>query len=127
MGGTACLAFAGLHPALIDGVASMNGTANLLEYENFQDAIQAAYGGTKAEVPDVYRSRSAELHPERLTMPIGLAVSGRDTSVPPQSVLRLAEALKARESKVLLIYREEIGHVTQYDDALAILEFMLKP
>ena len=127
MGGTACLAFAGLHPALIDGVASMNGTANLLEYENFQDAIQAAYGGTKAEVPDVYRSRSAELHPERLTMPIGLAVSGRDTSVPPQSVLRLAEALKARAANVLLIYREEIGHVTQYDDALAILEFMLKP
>ena len=36
MGGTACLTFAAMHPELIDGVASMNGTANLLEYENFR-------------------------------------------------------------------------------------------
>ena len=59
-------------------------------------------------------------------MPVGLAVSGKDTSVPPQSVLKLAETLKARGGKVLLIYQEEMGHSTRYADARAILEFMLK-
>ncbi|MFH1267561.1 MAG: alpha/beta fold hydrolase, partial [Planctomycetota bacterium] len=54
MGGTACLTFAALHPELVDGVASMNGTANLLEYENFQSAIQESFGGTKAEIPQEY-------------------------------------------------------------------------
>jgi pimeloyl-ACP methyl ester carboxylesterase len=125
MGGTSSLTFAVLHPDLIDGVASMNGTANFLEYENFQDAIQASFGGSKTDIPVEYKKRSAEFWPERLTMPVGLAVSGKDTAVPPQSVLRLAEALKAKEGKVLLIYREGKGHCTQYADAKAILEFAL--
>jgi pimeloyl-ACP methyl ester carboxylesterase len=126
MGGTGCLTFAVLHPTLIDGVASMNGLANLLEYEKFQDAIQSSFGGTKAEVPLEYKQRSAEFWPEKLTMPVGLTVSGKDTSVPPQSVVRLAKALKARGGNVLLIERAELGHRTQYADATAILEFMLK-
>ena len=126
MGGTASLTFAVLHPELIDGVASMNGTANFLEYENFQDAIRNSFGGSKTDIPLEYKKRSAEFWPEKLTMPVGLAVSGKDISVPPQSVLRLAEALKARGGKVLLIYRKEMGHSTQYADAKAILEFMLK-
>lgn len=125
MGGTAALAFAALHPDLIDGVASMNGTANFLEYENYQEAITASFGGTKAEIPLEYKKRSAEYWPERLTMPVGVTVSGEDTSVPPDSVLRLAKVMTAIGGKVLLIYREELGHVTHYADARAILDFML--
>ena len=125
MGGTACLTFAALHPEMIDGVASMNGTANLVDYQNFQEAIQASFGGTRTEVPEEYRKRSAEFAVDRLTMPIGLAVSGKDTSVPPHSVLRLAQALQALGRPVLLIHREDLGHVTTYDDALAILDHML--
>jgi pimeloyl-ACP methyl ester carboxylesterase len=52
MGGAAVLAFAALHPDLVAGASSQNGTANFLEYANFQDAIQASFGGTKAQVPD---------------------------------------------------------------------------
>ena len=126
MGGTASLTFAALHPDLIDGVASMNGTANLLEYENFQDAIRASFGGTKAQIPLEYKRRSAEYWPERLTMPLGLTVSGKDTTVPPQSVLRLAGILKAIGRDPLLIYREDMGHSTQYADGRAILEFVVR-
>lgn len=126
MGGASSLTFAVLHPESIDGVASMNGTANFLEYENFQDAIRTSFGGSKTDIPVEYKKRSAEFWPERLTMPVGLAVCGQDTSVPPRSVLRLAQALKARGADVLLIYREEMGHLTQYADAKAILEFMLE-
>jgi len=127
MGGSSCLTFTALHPDMIDGVASMNGTANHVEYDNFQDAIKESFGGSKSDVPDEYKKRSAELWPEKFTMPVGISVSGKDTSVPPQSVLRLAEKLKtANPGNVLLIYREETGHSTSYEDAKAILDFVIK-
>jgi pimeloyl-ACP methyl ester carboxylesterase len=125
MGGTAALAFAALHPELVAGVASMNGTANLLEYTQFQDAIAASFGGPKPAIPEEYKRRSAEYWPERLTMPIGLTTGGQDTLVPPASVQRLAAVLKLLDRPVRLIHREQTGHVTSYDDAQAILEFAI--
>jgi pimeloyl-ACP methyl ester carboxylesterase len=125
MGGASCLTFAVRHPELISGVASMNGTANHLEYENFQDAIRESFGGTKAEVPLEYKNRSAEYWPERFTMPVGLTAGGKDGSVPPDSVVRLASILKKLKREVLLVYREERGHSTSYEDARRILEFVI--
>ena len=126
MGGTSCLSFAAMHPELVAGVASMNGTANLLEYENFQSAIQASFGGTKSEIPDEYKKRSAEYWPERLTMPIGITLGGADRSVPPQSVRRLAAVLKSLGRNVLVIDREETGHSTSYADGETVLEFVFR-
>jgi arylsulfatase A-like enzyme/predicted esterase len=126
MGGTSSLTFAALHPDLMDGVAAMNGTANHVEYANFQDAIAASFGGAKADVPEEYRKRSAELNSQRLTMPVGLTTGGKDTVVPPQSVLRLADALRKQGRRVLLIHRETTGHSTNYDDSKAILEFVIQ-
>lgn len=125
MGATAALSFAAMHPELLDGVAAMNPTANLLEYDNFQDAIAESFGGTKAEIPHEYKKRSAEYWPERLTMPIGVTVSGKDDLVPPQSAMRLANILKQLQRDVLLISREESGHVTNIEDTRAILNFMI--
>lgn len=125
MGGTACLTFAVLHPELLDGAVSMNGTANLVEYEGFQDAIRESFGGGKSEMPSEYRNRSAEYFPERLTMPVGITAGGKDETVPPQSVVRLAESLKKQGRDVLLVYRENGGHATTYDDAISILEFVI--
>jgi predicted esterase len=126
MGGTSALTFAALHPNLVDGVAAMNGTANHVEYANFQDAIAASFGGSKTAIPREYKKRSAELNSAKLTMPVGLATGGKDTLVPPQSVQRLAEALKKRGRDVLLLHRKEMGHDTSYDDAKAILEFVIQ-
>jgi pimeloyl-ACP methyl ester carboxylesterase len=125
MGGSSTLTFAALHPEVIDGAVSMNGTANHLEYENFQDAIRESFGGTKAEIPQEYKKRSAEYWPERLTMPLGMTVGGQDTSVPPQSVLRLASILKKLQPNTLLIHRETGGHSTTYDDAKAAFDFVI--
>ena len=58
MGGASCLTFAALHPHLLDGVASMNGTANHLEYENFQAAIQA-FDGYVGQILDALESSPA--------------------------------------------------------------------
>lgn len=126
MGGTSALIFAALHPELIAGVCSLNGTANMLEYERFQDAVAASYGGGKAAVPDEYKKRSAELWPERFTMPVVVAVGGRDEVVPPASVLRLAAKLKQAGRPVLVIHRPEGGHSTSYEDTCAAMEFMLR-
>ena len=126
MGGTSALAFAAIHPETIDAVVSMNGTANLIEYSGFTEAIAASYGGTRSEQPEVYRTRSAELFPERLTMPVALTTGGRDVLVPPESTLRLVELLKKRGSPVHSIHRAEGGHDTTYADARDALQFAIE-
>jgi pimeloyl-ACP methyl ester carboxylesterase len=127
MGGSSALTFAAMHPEVVDGVVSMNGTANHIEYENFQDAISKSFGGSKAELPLEYKKRSAEYWPERLTMPLGITASGKDQVVPPASVVRLANTIKKlRPGNTLLIYREDAGHNTNYDDSKAAYEFVLE-
>ncbi len=98
----------------------------MLEYERFQDAVAASYGGGKAEVPEEYKKRSAELWPERFTMPVAVATGGRDEVVPPASVLRLAEKLKQAKRPVLVIHRAEGGHSTNYEDTCAAMVTMLR-
>ncbi len=124
MGGTGALTFAALHPQRIDGVVSMNGTANLVEYDQFQEAIAASFGGSKRERPEEYRQRSAELNAARLSMPIALTTGGLDRLVPPDSVQRLAEGLAKRDRRVRLIHRPEVGHETKYADAMEAFGFV---
>lgn len=125
MGGSSALTFAAIHPGLIDGVAAMNGTANHLEFRQFQEAIAESFGGPKAAIPAEYKKRSAEYWPEKFTMPVGVTTGGKDDIVPPQSVQRLAEILGQLQRPVLAIHREDGGHSTTYDDAVAILEFAI--
>ena len=125
MGGTAALTFAALHPNLIAGVVSQNGTANLVEFDKFPDAIAASFGGTKQAVPEQYRKRSAEFHVDALKMPVAITAGGKDATVPPQSVVRLATALHQRRRPVLLIFRETGGHETDEADTLAAFDFVV--
>ncbi len=125
MGGTSAVAFAAMHPRSIDGVVSLNGTANMLEYAQFTEALAASYGGTRTDKPHVYRERSAELFPERLTMPTAFTTGGQDTLVPPDSTLRLVERLQQRQAPVHLIHRPDGGHATNYEDSLAAFEFVI--
>lgn len=139
MGGTSVLTFATLHPELMAGVCSMNGTANLLEYSvNFvgiQEAIKNSFGGRPEETPEEYkirnakeyRKRSAEFHPEKFTMPLAVTTSGRDEIVPPTSVQRLVEKVRRHNPRVLLIHRPEEGHITSYEDTVAAMEYILNP
>jgi pimeloyl-ACP methyl ester carboxylesterase len=126
MGGTSALAFGVLHPELVAGIASMNGTANLLEYTGFPDAISESFGGNKAVIPEEYKNRSAEYWPERLRMPVAMTTGGKDTLVPPQSCQRLAGVLKLLDRDVLLIHREQAGHSTNLEDGKAVIEFIVQ-
>ena len=124
MGGTSALAFAAMHPNCVDGVVALNGTANLIEYPNFTEAIAESFGGTKVEKPEVYRERSAELFSERLTMPVAVTTGGKDTLVPPESILRLVQSLQQQQSPALSIHQPEGGHETNYDDTVASFTFV---
>jgi len=126
MGGAASLTFAALHPELVDGVVSMNGTANLLEYESFLDAIAESFGGTKGEIPHEYRNRSAEYRPDRLTMTLAITASADDAVVPPASLVRLVGLLRDMGRDPLFIFREHAGHQTNYDDAREALQFVIR-
>ena len=126
MGGSSTLTFAAMHPELLNGIASFNGTANHLEYEQFQPFIAASFGGTKAEVPEEYKKRSAEYWPERFTMPVAVTLGGKDTVVPPDSVRRLTAILKKLGKTVLVIDRPDMGHSSDPADATKALEFMLE-
>ena len=125
MGGTSALTFAALHPELVDGVTAMNAHANHLEFEGFQADIADSFGGAKGEIPEEYRRRSAEFRSDRLTMPVAITVGGNDTIVPPDSALRLAAKLTARNHRVLLIQRPAGGHATTREDAMAAMAFMI--
>lgn len=125
MGGAGSLTFAALHTELVDGVVAMNGTANLWEYENFQDAIRVSFGGDKLTVPEEYKRRSAEYAVHRLEMPIACTTGGRDLSVPPDSVIRLMTELQKLDRPVRLIHRPLGGHSTNYADAVEAYEFVL--
>ncbi len=125
MGASSALTLAALHPDRVDGVVALNGTANHVEYEGFQDAISRSFGGTKAEVPEEYRRRSAEFSASRLTMPMAATVGGRDRSVPPDSVRRLFGVLKKQGRSVLLIDRPNGGHATDYDDSMTAVCFVM--
>ncbi len=125
MGGTGALTFTALHPGLVDGVVPLNGTANLVEFAGFPDAIAASFGGTKAQVPDEYRRRSAEFWPHRFTMPVAATTGGKDRVVPPDSVRRLLDIVKMKNSNVLLIHRPDGGHSTTYEDSKTAIEFVV--
>lgn len=126
MGGTSALTFTALHPTLVDGVVSMNGTANLVEYPNFADAITQSYGGDRKAKPDEYRKRSAEFFPQNFSMPIAFTTGGKDTAVPPDSVLRLVKVLEQTNKQVLSLHRESGGHSTSYADTVAAYEFVVQ-
>jgi len=127
MGGTSVLIFAALHPDLVDGVVSENGTANMIEYANFQDAIIASYGGDKKQKPDEYRKRSPEFAPGKFKMPLAITYGGKDTTVPPDSVRRLAAKLDEMGKKDLLVIENNGGgHSTSYDDTVQAMEFVVK-
>lgn len=125
MGGSSVLTFAALHSKEVDGVVSMNGTANHLEYENFQEAITESFGGSKAQIPAEYKKRSAEYWPEKLTMPIAFTAGAHDDIVPPGSAVRLAAVLAKLQPNVLMVLDPDGGHSTNEADARKAFEFVL--
>ena len=58
-------------------------------------------------------------------MPVAFTAGGKDQLVPSESVVRLAGVLKCLQSNVLLLYRNDGWHSTNYSDGKAAMEFVI--
>jgi len=126
MGGSAALTFTVLYPELVDGVVSQCGFANLAAPSPHLAAMVKSFGGTPEQKPDEFKKRSAELQPDKFTMPIAIWTGGQDTSVPPQSAMRLAKVLKSKNpERVLHLHNERSGHKPTYEETVKVYEFVL--
>ncbi|MDA3925125.1 MAG: prolyl oligopeptidase family serine peptidase [Kiritimatiellae bacterium] len=125
MGASSALTFTALHPELIDGVVALNGLADHLPYKKLQSHIAASFGGTKKEIPDEYRKRSAINFPEKFTMPLAITAGGKDTSVPPESVIKLGKAVQKFNPSVFIDYDPNRGHETNYEVSLKAFQFVI--
>lgn len=118
MGGTGNLIYAMLHPTDVQAVGALGAIADLATYHGWcassalpiareiGAAIEQAYGGPPASLPDLYERHSVLAHAERLTMPVFLAHGEADALMPVGQSRALAAALAARPS---FAYREVPG------------------
>ncbi len=140
MGGTSVLVYAVLHPEDVAGVAALCPATDVAARHEWckryscealpagiSAAIAEAYGGTPAEIPEVYDRHSCLAHADRLTMPVYLAHGDADPVIPVTESRALAALLRAR----ILKYREVPGG--HHDSPLALdviqeaLDWVLPP
>jgi predicted esterase len=133
MGGAGCLTFTAMHPDLVDGVCSLNGLANFIGYTSDNPSlwpqVVTAFGGTPEQVPEQYQSRSAINSPGSFTMPMAITAGMLDATVPPQSVIQLANTVKnvnPVNPTLTSIVRPTGGHSTNYVDSAVALEYVVQ-
>ena len=130
MGGGGALTFAMFYPQRIAAVFDVFGVTDFARFYGegrYQQSLQNAFGGTPAEVPEIYREQSALLNVDKLVdMPVIIIHGDADNVVPIWSSRELAAALKAAGGTVEYIevpgevHRNEIvqGHEKEILDFL---------
>jgi pimeloyl-ACP methyl ester carboxylesterase len=107
MGGTSNLVYAVLHPEDVGLLVARCSATDVGNYHawlatqsedvhaEIREAIEAAYGGSPAAVPDVYRAHSAVLNAHQLTMPVLVMHGEADALIPVEEGRRLAVAAES--------------------------------
>lgn len=130
MGGTGALIFSVLYPEVVSAVVALCPATEPALYHRWcregphekavvgeiADAIEAAYGGTPDERPELYHRHSALGRAYRLSMPIYLAHGTEDDVIPFEQSAMLADALH-RDGMATLAPVPEGGH----DAALGLM------
>ena len=112
-------------PEAIDGVVAMNGTANHVEYANFQDAISESFGGTKAEIPQEYKKRSAEFWPHIDDADCHHRRRQGHAGAARRAFCGWPRAQAARAERPAYLSRRRRAR-TNYQDATAAFDFVLR-
>lgn len=118
MGGTGNLIYAVLYPQDVAAAVALGAATDLATYHDWcrhenagvvkeiADAIESAYGGAPAEVPDLYREHSTRRQSGVLTMPVYLVHGGDDVIIPVSEARALAEGMAAART---FVYHEIPG------------------
>jgi len=105
MGGTGNLIYAVRHPEDVSAVVALCPVTDIACYlrwcrernegviREIAEAIEAAYGGTPADQPEVYKRHSTLRHLSRLGMPVYVAHAADDNVVPVEQSRRFADAM----------------------------------
>ncbi len=108
MGGTGNLIYGVLHPEDVAGIVARGAASDLAGYCNWcraqtrpilkeiAGAICAAYGAAPEQAPDLFARHSAQVHADRLAMPVYLAHGGADETIPVAQSRALAEKLSGQ-------------------------------
>lgn len=127
MGACSTIAFALLHPDLVDGFVAMNGMCDFVAYGNFQDAIAESFGGDKKTAMAEYVKRSAIYSPDAIRVPCAFTFGMKDDIVAPFSGIALAERIKALHPELCHIDIDAgRGHETAYEPALKAFRAMFE-
>jgi pimeloyl-ACP methyl ester carboxylesterase len=110
-GASSAMVYAVLHPEKIHGVVAM-GMCDIvarLEFARKSDqpvlqklvqTVFAAYGGSPAEKPELYRSRSVLANADKLTIPVVLTMGENDPLIPVAETRKIAAAMKGKKNFV---------------------------
>ena len=110
MGASSNLVYAVLHPDDVAACVALCPATDMGSYHAWcrqhntgvrkaiADAIEAGYGGTPAELPEVYARHSAVANAARLSMPVFLAHGSADPTIPVDQSRRLAAAMARQRS-----------------------------
>ncbi|MFW5798149.1 MAG: alpha/beta hydrolase family protein [Planctomycetota bacterium] len=123
MGGTGALIFSVLYPEVVSAVVALCPATELAFYHRWcrdephekavvgeiADAIEAAYGGTPDDQPELYHRHSALGRAYRLSMPVYLAHGTEDDVIPFEQSAMVADALH-RDGIATLAPVPEGGH-----------------
>jgi len=136
MGGTSNLIYAALHPEMVSGVVALCPATDLASYcdwcrayqsgvwREIYDAIVLAYGGSPADVPDVYAAHSALNGADRLKMPVAVVHGTADEIIPVSQSRRFAGA-KANSSSFLYIEIPDGDHDSPISRRVGAVEWVL--
>ncbi len=107
MGGTSCLAYAGLEPTCVAGMVAMCPATDVADYHGWctrhtdyhpviveiRDAIELAYGGTPESSPATYAGHRAILQADQFQMPLAIIHGDDDGTIPVGQSRALVHAM----------------------------------
>ena len=107
MGGTSCLIYATCHPEDVAGVVSMCPATDIEDYARWcrqnqevnttireiADAIEASYGGSPDQQPQIYLKHNVSKNAHRLNMPMAISHGDADPLIPVKQSRDLAAKL----------------------------------
>ena len=131
MGGSAAVMYPLLAPKdiVVNGVVAAVSTSDVIDLWNetpnaqVKASLQAAYGGTPSDQPQVYNDRAVLRNILRFpaNIPVALYAASNDSMIPSKEQIRLRDALAAHGNPLLFALLPGDHHVDGLDEGFAFV------